>query len=399
MADTEKATEDSSDWPGVTCLSWMWPHVADGARFEVRRAIASMTHGLRRSGDASFSLKEPETSELLAVIVAASSVAEAAEATLDEVVAEARARGVTWEQIGEKFGYGKNSKSARSAAQRRFGKDIGISLVRREAMPIEKVAADVTFRGMLGALPPDVPLPLDEEDWQAAPAETAVPYAVRNIAGAKVDLDRALKDALLKTLAGEEAGRDFIRSAHKSYEALRHSSGILASPKAWEAIDSAAGELSAMSRMLGESPVAHFVHAACASTIAFAHFHDFFKPKKDSGKLRSRSLTMANFYLDAAVFATVRPECLEVLDLLESRALEASHPVYRGSPGELSGIDMVDFSDAYWRGDAARLADLLGSSPRDPWKRQDITDVVRRLEEIERWMAAEVPDGENSDMV
>jgi hypothetical protein len=394
MVGEARASEGRSGWPGISCLSWMWPHVADGARFEVRRAVASMTHGLRRSSDAAFDLGEPETRELLAVIVAANSIAKAAEATLLEVVSEARARQVTWERIGEILGYGKEETSARKGAQRRFGHLIkGISPVRKETMPIEKTAAQVTFRSILGTLPPDVPLPLDEEDWEAAPPETAVPYAVRNIAGAKLALEKAFKGTLLKILVGEEAGADFIRSAHESYEALRHSSGILASPKAWEAIDSAARELSAPSRMLGEAPVTHFVHAACASTVAFAHFHNFFEPKRNSSKIRSRSLAMADYYLETAVFATVRPECLEILGLLESRAHQAGHVVYRGSPGELSDIDMADFSDAYWRCDATRLADILGNLPGDPWKRQDIMDVVKSVERAESWIGADVPEG------
>jgi hypothetical protein len=382
MADKVRVSGDEPGWPGITCLSWMWPHVADGARFEVRRAIASMTHGLRRSSEASFSLKEPEASELLAVIVAANSVAEAADATLNEVVGEARARKVPWERIGEELGYGK--KSARSGAERKFGRKIKLSSMRHETMPVEKVAAEVTFREMLDTLPPDVPLPLDEEDWEAAPAETAVPFAVRNLAGAKLDLDQAFKDTLSKILARRKAGDDFIIYAHKSYEALRHATGILASPKAWAAIDSAAGELSATSRMLGEAPVTHFVHAACASTVAFSHFHNFFTLKRDSGKSRSRSLVMANFYLEAAVFATIRPECLEVIGVLESRALAAGHSVYRGAPSDRSDIDMTKFGDAYWRDDVKRLADLTGIRARRSWERQDIMDLMRSVEEAEK---------------
>jgi hypothetical protein len=145
--------------------------------------------------------------------------------TLKEVVAEAKARGATWKQIGEQLdGIGKQG------AQNRFGD--GIPQERMDTMPVEKIAAGLTLRSILDALPSDIPLPLDDEDWDAAPPEVAVPYAWRHVAGAVVAFDEALSRAR----HAAEADLVLKTEMHKSFEMLRRSIAILTSPKAWRAI-------------------------------------------------------------------------------------------------------------------------------------------------------------------
>lgn len=383
MKDEPIGTGNSSDWPGVSSLSWMWAHVADGARFEVRRAVSSMTHGLRLSSEASYGLTDPDARELLAVIVAADSIEKAAKETLQEVVNEARTRKVSWEQIGGVLGY--KEKTKKSGAHKRFKKGVdNTSPIQEEIAPVEKAVASVTFRSVTDTLPSGTRLPLDEEDWEAAPAETAVPYAMRNMAGASISLAHAFEEPLSNMLAGEdeEVDSDFVRSVKKSYEVLRHSAAILMSTQTWKAIDSAARELSATSRVLNEGPVPHFVHATCLSLAALTHLHNFLEPGRKSSRTRARSLVLANQYLESAVFATVRPECLKLLDILESKAQQAGHAIYESPASRAQNIDWVAFSEAYWRRDTVRLAEVAETDPSETWKSREIMDVIRLVESM-----------------
>ncbi|MEV6302441.1 hypothetical protein AB0M02_23710 [Actinoplanes sp. NPDC051861] len=100
--------------------SLAWPYAAeshDSADFAVRRAI------VQAAGGARFTIEEPifgnaDPEYSLLMVRSAIKVKESAEKTLNQLVAEAKRAGATWQDIGDAMGTGK------TAAQKRFGASV-----------------------------------------------------------------------------------------------------------------------------------------------------------------------------------------------------------------------------------------------------------------------------------
>ncbi|MES9541467.1 hypothetical protein [Actinomadura sp. NPDC000600] len=99
--------------PPTTCESGSWPYSADPAVFEARRAVGQMV----RTISALESQGESPSPAVLSYIAATDAISKALrEDVLPELVAEARAHGVGWAEIGKSLGV------RDTAAQKRFGK-------------------------------------------------------------------------------------------------------------------------------------------------------------------------------------------------------------------------------------------------------------------------------------
>jgi hypothetical protein len=165
---------DNTPWPAVSCSSFFWPFTERLELYEVRRAIANLTHGLRYSLRDQVSVIADDgtvtAADMLVFVRAASEVSKAANTTLHEVVAESVARGATWKQIGDTLGI------QRTAAQKRFGK--GVPKRRRDELNLEAVMCMMVSAYWNEQLTEEH-LGFDESDWEDLPPESIVDFALR----------------------------------------------------------------------------------------------------------------------------------------------------------------------------------------------------------------------------
>ncbi|MFY1652790.1 hypothetical protein ACN27J_18105 [Solwaraspora sp. WMMB762] len=94
-------------WRGTPCTSDAWPFSPDIAVFEARRAIGQL---VRTLGEANPSgLESSDVDPVLRYIRAARDLEKIMGAIRKDLVAEARARGLTWEMIGRSEGTGRRA--------------------------------------------------------------------------------------------------------------------------------------------------------------------------------------------------------------------------------------------------------------------------------------------------
>ncbi|KUL29722.1 hypothetical protein ADL15_26820 [Actinoplanes awajinensis subsp. mycoplanecinus] len=320
-------------------MAWLWPHTVGGARFEARRAVANLTHGLRRSSPASFS-GEPTADEVLVFLEAAHNFEKAVNDMLREIATEARRRGATWAEIGERVG-----GRGKTAAQKRFGS--GLDEMSQLLLTVEGTSLNLAMSILLDALPEGVPRPLSQEDWDAAPPEVAVPHAVRNMPSALEHLNSAIEGSSID-----------VKALHAGLEALRRSANILLSPEALTAVESCLPIDREPWR--DENPTTYFVHAACLAFSSFVCFSKFVKSAEMGlgEKEREDHYVMGLIYLQEAITATVRPECVAVMNSLDERASEGGHAVYRKKFPDIDPSYLQSGIEAYWRGDRKELERL-----------------------------------------
>jgi len=367
MMNTGLHVDADSEWAGISCVSWLWPHTIDDAQFEARRAIANLTHGLRRSSTASV-LGEPQATEVLTFVAATHSVLKATADTLAEVVAEAIARGATWRQVGEQLGIGK------TGAQNRFKK--GISEHRQEILTIEKTALELAFRLLVDALPDDIPRALDDTDWEAAPPEVAVPYACRNLAGATLTLEEVLV-----------SGEIDPKKLHEISEMLRHATNILLHQRAIAAIQDLGKEADDSLPWRDETPATYFVHSACMGFAANVIFFKWLLSGDSTTSAMIRALLLTRSYLQQAVLTLVRPECVQIINMMDAKAQESGNAVYIGSLRPnimqmLSKVNIQEVIGTYWNGNKDKLEDL-GLSPERVPNIYDILNFIDNTKELD----------------
>jgi hypothetical protein len=87
----------NGDWAGVSCESDAWPYSPELVVFETRRAIGQMARSWRVVAD-------PQADPALLYIQMAHAIETTLKEVLNDLVAEARSRGVTWAEIGRTLG-------------------------------------------------------------------------------------------------------------------------------------------------------------------------------------------------------------------------------------------------------------------------------------------------------
>lgn len=130
---TSRVEPDDEEFEPVSCSSYYWIYTSDPASFEARRAIA---HFARYDVKSHQERLSDEPSNVLEYIRCANQVINAASAELQGLVHEARSRGITWADIGDRLGV------RATAAQKRFRSvpESDQDLLRREAFAAEMLA-------------------------------------------------------------------------------------------------------------------------------------------------------------------------------------------------------------------------------------------------------------------
>lgn len=175
QVDTSRNSPESS-WPGTPCDSSAWPWSRSLATFEARRAIGQMVRShfdcvsdRRFSGD---------------VIVAYLRVADELEAEIEDIradlVAEARARGLTWDEIGQPL------KITGRGAQKRFGQ--GLTPERLTLMREEAKVVNATKRVGMHAVPEDL------EELEGTTPTERLNYMRTIVDGMRRDFDDLMKE-------------------------------------------------------------------------------------------------------------------------------------------------------------------------------------------------------------
>lgn len=170
------------DWKGTPCTSDAWPFSSDATVFEARRAIGQLVRTFG-SGMNPPGMEASDTDPALRYIRAAKDLEAIMSVVQKDLLAEARARGLTWEAIGRAMGVGKTG--AQNA-----GKD-GLSEERLEQLKIE---AFVSWMGRQGATPHESPIEVVEVLDGATPLERLA-FLARHALGTLREIDVLLAAA------------------------------------------------------------------------------------------------------------------------------------------------------------------------------------------------------------
>lgn len=146
-------------WRGTLCTSDAWPFSADPAVFEARRAIGQLVR-TRGSEVTPPGMEASDRDPVLRYIRAARDLEAIMSVVQKDLLAEARARGLTWAAIGRAMGVG------RTGAQNAGGD--GLSDERLEQLRIETF---VSWMGRQGATPHESPAEVAEVLDGATPLE------------------------------------------------------------------------------------------------------------------------------------------------------------------------------------------------------------------------------------
>src|SRR6185437_8178226 len=96
------------DWRATPCTSDAWPFSPDAAVFEARRAIGQLVRTFDEGANPP-GLEPSDVDPALRYIRAARDLQTIMGVVRHDLVAEARARGVTWEMIGRSEGTGRRA--------------------------------------------------------------------------------------------------------------------------------------------------------------------------------------------------------------------------------------------------------------------------------------------------
>jgi hypothetical protein len=240
---------------------------------------------------------------------------------------------------------------------------------------LEQTSLNLAFRYILDALPEDVPRPLSEEDWEAAPPEVAIPHAIRSLASVPKHLEDAIGQREL------DAPR-----LHAGIETLRRSVNVLLSPKALRAIDSASTHIEDTHPWSDENPRTYFVHSACLAFTAFVSFVKFLDTRAaDESDERAQLYALGILHVQSALMATMRPECMAVISYFDNQARSGGHAVYTRSDPNVDPEDPQRIMEAYWRGDQEKLAEIarsIDSNPRRSTQRRTTASLSNRINQI-----------------
>lgn len=219
MAKTERARIVMNP-----CETDAWPYSADPVMFEARRAVGQLTRTVT-------SLIKPPGPAVLSYIAAAHMISTAlSEEVLPELVAEARARGVGWTEIGKTLGVGD------TAAQKRFGgkkPDADRTDLAREEAQVVRLTNELLTEDLHGvddALKAEI-----MEELDGTTPEERMRYAFGVIRGAYVSFKQA-EDHL--ELPPHERDHDqfvgLLTSAHNRIMLVANT--LLVDPALWRAI-------------------------------------------------------------------------------------------------------------------------------------------------------------------
>ncbi|MFG1801312.1 hypothetical protein ACGFI4_14225 [Micromonospora carbonacea] len=212
----------SPAWRGTPCTSDAWPFSPDIAVFEARRAIGQL---VRTYGDGVNppGLDPSDVDPVLRYIRAARDLEEVMRAVRQDLVAEARARGLTWEMIGRSEGTG------RRAAQKAYR--AGLSDGRLEQLRIEAFVSWLARQAVKPRQPPervssdlDGSTPLDRLAYLVRHAWHALSEIDKLLASAESDPENAL-DILERPCRRIERAITAVTVDHAMWEAMAGWSG------------------------------------------------------------------------------------------------------------------------------------------------------------------------------
>lgn len=357
---TSKVWGESS-WGGKSCMSYLWPYTAGHAMFEVRRAITNYTGGGLHStydpGEFHISLTDgpPELSDLLVFVKAADSIARAAGDVLKEVVAEARANGATWQQIGEALG------TNRKAAHKRF--QDGLPERRLNELLDERIMSDTLVAFWVGGISEE-DLGFDTDHWDAVPPEVAVCHAIRSYMHSVNLLALYLNPNFPMPPGGVTAESDWEKRDSKlerSYDVLRKAYHTLITPEALDVIEKYALKLPERPPWVDTNVKAYFTQAISCTGFAFNHFTKAWAALTagDDRKF-SQEILYVEHRMRSAVAAFARPECAMVVHLLERYAVDSGNSVIRYNYPFVRDLDFAELNRAWWKKDNKKIAELLG---------------------------------------
>ncbi|WP_431930286.1 hypothetical protein [Micromonospora sp. RP3T] len=242
-------------WPGVSCESDAWPFSPDIAVFEARRAVGQLARTLGDGLDPP-GLDRLDVDPVLRYIYAV----DVLEATLarvrEDLVAEARARGVAWAKIGCALGVGD------TAAQKRF-RD-GLRDGRLEELTVEAMTCWIARQA---ATPHQLREEVATELAGVTPLER-LEYLARNALGSLREIDDLL------ALAGSEPATalDVLRSACGRIERVARS--VIADHEMWDAMADWAGRARTVDQTNYHASTAYLLHAMRLLVFALLHAPD-----------------------------------------------------------------------------------------------------------------------------
>ncbi|MET9525872.1 hypothetical protein [Streptomyces coeruleorubidus] len=120
-------------WPGIPCTFDIWPLSADSHVFEARRAIGQLARDRPKGEGSEATNIRLEPANVLDYISAAQILKQTIDDVMPDLVAQARAEGRTWAEIGSALG-----GVGKTAAQKRF-KEVALSL---ELEPLPPLTTD-----------------------------------------------------------------------------------------------------------------------------------------------------------------------------------------------------------------------------------------------------------------
>jgi hypothetical protein len=243
----------------VRCESDAWPFAGDIALFEARRAIGQLT----RSFYALYLLADQRPSVPALYLGSAKVVSETLNDVTADLVAEARARGASWAEIGKALEVGA------TAAQKRFGK--GISPRRLEDRKFEAFA--VRHASEASAGPYAGPKELLEELEGTTPADR-LRYAVELFVG----IDSLLAAAERELKKASPNGDELIRLMWTVKDkVIRVIETVISDPAQWQAVPTWSGRAVNPDAANYHCPTAYWYFAMrqlCLATILIVGMFD-----------------------------------------------------------------------------------------------------------------------------
>ncbi|QUQ67943.1 hypothetical protein JJ691_56810 [Kutzneria sp. CA-103260] len=362
---------DRSPWAGVSCTSYLWPYAGSREHFEVRRAIANMTHGLRyvnRPKSYSFLADDVDLADILQVVKAASLVLNAADSALDEVVAEAIACGATWKQVGDALGV------QRTAAHKRFHN--GLSVKRKTEISHDSSMVGVVSCYWLEQLSEST-LGFDESDWEAVSLEMAIDHAIRNIVGAfrrielwiSTDPDQFVSD------------KEWRDSLFGIYDVVRKSFHVLTLKRSMQKFSEYVRKYPLGSPWAEHSAEVYFSHGVARLASTFHHFTKLWEVfAVDDDDQFSRQLAYVYHGLMEVQDDFARPEIVHTLAHIEQYVVESGDSVFlTGDRNEdVSSATQQELFDAFWKKDKRKMAEFLGVDKVDDAPSLD--EILKRFE-------------------
>ena len=232
----------SANWKGTPCTSDAWPFSPDIAVFEARRAIGQL---VRTFGDGVNppGLEPSDVDPTLRFIRAARDLEAIMGTVRDDLVAEARARGVTWEMIGRILG------TKRKAPFERYGK--GLSDERLEQLKNE---AFVSWMARQAVQPHQPPEEVANDLDGATPLERLA-YLARQALQTLTDVD----ELLASSESDPENALDVLERPCRRIE--RAMKAVAVDHVLWEAMAGWSGQPGTVDRVNYHAPTTYLLHA------------------------------------------------------------------------------------------------------------------------------------------